>query len=416
MQPPWSLPLLATLAATSWLAEAPANAQPAAIGSAEVLAGAGHDSNMFLQITPDLATAAPLVSGWFGRVAPALSGALAWPGWRLALSYRLDYRGSEAAGSMLQHEAELSLAVPALGRLRPWLGVSFGRFDAYRFPDEGFWLAGGNLGLRLELASALRLSLAYRLDRRGATDGADTLAPTAWLHQVDGRLAYRPSALFAVEIASSYLRMDSSPATGRDTFSMLRAGPDAEMQWGRLEARLGLWGGHIDDSAAGVRDAQAGVSAGLLARLAGNLDGFASFDWAVSVTSAGLATNRYSRHVLLAGVLGHITGKFTPACSPAAELSPLFQAGRVRLRAHAEQAGEVRVIGSWDGWAASTPLHPAGPPGLWEVWLDLPRGTHRYRFLVDGRVITPTEDAHTLPDDFGGRDAVIDVSERQGTP
>jgi hypothetical protein len=83
LQPPRSLPILATLAAVPWLAGAPAYAQPVAIGSAEVLAGAGHDSNMFLQITPDPAAAAPLVSGWFGRVAPALGGALAWPSWSL---------------------------------------------------------------------------------------------------------------------------------------------------------------------------------------------------------------------------------------------------------------------------------------------------------------------------------------------
>jgi len=407
------LPILATLAAVSWLAGAPVHAQPVAIGSAEVLAGAGHDSNMFLQITPDPATAAPLVSGWFGRVAPALSGALAWPRWRLGLAYRLDYRGSDAAGSMLQHEGELSLAMPALGGLRSWLGVSVGRFDAYRFPEEGFWLAGGNLGLRFEITSTLRLSGAYRLDRRSGTDGAGSLAPTAWLHQADGRLSYRPSALFAVGLASSYLRMDSA---GVGAFSMLRAGPDAEIQWRRLEARLALWGGHLDDPATGVHDAQAGFSAWLLARITGDLDGFAGFDWAASVTSAGLATDRYARHVFLAGVVGHITGKFTPALSSADDLSPLFQAGRVRLRVRVEQAGEVRVIGSWDGWAASTPLRSTGQPGLWEVWLELSSGTYRYRFLVDGRAIPPSDGARTLSDDFGGQDAVINVSERQGKP
>jgi hypothetical protein len=219
-----------------------------------------------------------------------------------------------------------------------------------------------------------------------------------------------------VGLAASYLRMDSSPASGPDVFSMLRAGPDAEIQWGRLQARLGVWGGRLADSAAGVRDAQVGVSAELLARVTGNLDGFVGFDWAADVTSAGLATDRYARHVLLAGVVGHITGKFTPTFSATADLRPLLQAGRVRLRVHADRAGEVRVIGSWDGWAASTPLHATGQPGLWEVWLELPRGTHRYRFLVDGRAVAPPDGAVTLPDDFGGRDAVIDVTEGQGTP
>ena len=414
MQAPHFFPILATLAAAPWLAGASAYAQPAAIGSAEVLAGAGHDSNMLLQIAPDPATTTPLASGWFGRVAPALAGALAWPEWRLGLSYKLDYRGSEAAGSMLQHEGELSLALPALGALHTWLSLSVGSFNAYRFPEEDFWLAGGSLGLRLEITSALRLSVTYRLDRRSATDA--TLASTAWLHQADGSLIYRPSALVAVGLASSYLRMDVPPAEGGGAFSTLRAGPDVKIQWGRLEARLAVWGGLLDDPAARVRDAQIGVSTGWLARITSNLDGFASFDWVTSVTTTGLATDPYARRVFLAGLVGHITGKFTSGSSGAAELRPLLQDGRVRLRAHVEQASEVRVMGSWDAWAASTPLHATGQTGLWEVWLDLPRGLYRYRLVVDGKAVAPSDSAPTLPDDFGERDAVLEVSEGQGVP
>ncbi|HJX63190.1 MAG TPA: hypothetical protein VJ860_04480 [Polyangia bacterium] len=108
----------------------------------------------------------------------------------------------------------------------------------------------------------------------------------------------------------------------------------------------------------------------MLARITGALDGFASCDWSASVTSAGLATDRYARHVFLVGVVGHITWKLTPASSAADDTLPLFQAGRARLRTRDEQAGEVRVIGSWDAWAESTPLRATGQPGLWEVWLE----------------------------------------------
>jgi hypothetical protein len=50
------------------------------------------------------------------------------------------------------------------------------------------------------------------------------------------------------------------------------------------------------------------------------------------------------------------------------------------------------------------------------VWLELSSGTYRYRFLVDGRAIPPFDGARTLPDDFGGQDAVINVSEGQEKP
>jgi hypothetical protein len=266
------------------------------------------------------------------------------------------------------------------------------------------------------MTSALRLSVVYRLDRRRADGGTGSPGGAAWLHQVDGRLAYRPTALVAVGLASTYLRMDLASDSTGGVFSTLRAGPDAEIQWGWLEARLALWGGRLDDPAAGVRDAQVGISTGLLARIMGNLDGFAGFDWAASVTSSGLATDRYARHVFLVGLVGHVTGKFTPAAS-AVDLRPRWQGGRVRLRVRVEQAGEVRVIGSWDGWGSSTPLHGVQPPGVWEAWLELPRGTHRYRFLADGRAVPPPEGVATLPDDFGDKDAVVDVVDvSEGAP
>jgi len=161
-------------------------------------------------------------------------------------------------------------------------------------------------------------------------------------------------------------------------------------------------GGHLDDPATGVHDAQAGFSAWLLARITGDLDGFAGFDWAASVTSVGLATDRYARHVFLAGVVGHITGKFTQALSSADDLSPLFQAGRVRLRVRIEQAGEVRVIGSW---TVGQRPHPCAPRAAWLVGgvAGSAPGTYRHRFLVDGRAIPPSDGAPTLPDDFGDR-------------
>jgi len=118
---------------------------------------------------------------------------------------------------------------------------------------------------------------------------------------------------------------------------------------------------------------------------------------------------------VLAGVVGHITGKFTPVFSAADDLFPLFQAGRVRLRARVEQAGDVRVIGSWDAWAESTPLRATGQPGLWRFGWIYP-GDSSLPFpggWPGGRAARRRTHPRRR---LRGRDAVVDVTEGQGTP
>lgn len=84
----------------------------------------------------------------------------------------------------------------------------------------------------------------------------------------------------------------------------------------------------------------------------------------------------------------------------------------VRLVHTAPDAGAVSVIGDFNGWDPdATPMSHRVASGVWEVWLDVAEGRHRYLFLVDG--VTRTTDpfsAETVQDGRGGEVSVLHVT------
>ena len=58
---------------------------------------------------------------------------------------------------------------------------------------------------------------------------------------------------------------------------------------------------------------------------------------------------------------------------------------RVIVETHAPDAQEVFLAGSFNGWdARQQPMRPT-KGGVWTAALQLPPGTHEYKFVVDGR-------------------------------
>jgi 1,4-alpha-glucan branching enzyme len=86
----------------------------------------------------------------------------------------------------------------------------------------------------------------------------------------------------------------------------------------------------------------------------------------------------------------------------------------VRFRLRAAGALAVSLVGSWDDWQAPGRVVVATrEAGLFEVWMDLPEGTYRYHFMVDGQPRRPPEAPRYTPDGFGDEDGVLDVPQPQ---
>jgi hypothetical protein len=365
--------------------------EPALIGNVEVAGGGGHDDNMFLSVTPD---AAPVVGGWFGRVAPRLVAALATDSLRLEASYALDYR-SAAAGHLVGQRAELGLVLGTGRRLKSSLTAVAGRFDASDSGPDRFLFAGGELAARLELSASWRAAAAYELDVRRFPDRATT----DLLHVAEARLDYRSDRLWGVELVRA-------SALGDGNARIVRGGPAADLVAGRFTFAAWAWAGFVDPTGHAVI-AQAGGGVGAMVRLDAHLDLVATADWTASPGDSDPVAVAYDRRYLAVGVLAHASArKSLTRRAEVVDLTPVVRAGKVRFRSRAPAS----VIGSWDEW--KTPgVALAGAGDVWEAWIPLPAGSHRYRFMMDGRAARPPDAPRYLPDDFGGEDGVLEVPE-----
>jgi hypothetical protein len=385
-----------------------AAAQPALFGSAELATGGGYDDNMFLQVSPDVVASQARLSGWFAHLEPRLGAGLAAAGWRFDLSYSVDYRGSQAAGHLALQQGELGVAVPHFGPLRLTLVGTLSRFDASGLSSDRFRSAGGGLDLRLEISDSVRISTGYRFELRNFPERS---SETDLVQLGQLRLGYRPISPVDLGLASTVLGVSpGAAATTRDAaLRIIRAGPDVQLVWHRLTLALAGWGGTIEVAYVG-RDLQVGGAATALFRVAKNVDISAAFDLAAAPWSSDVRANDYTRRYGGLGLVFHATGRTKLSTGDVEDLRPMVLTGRVRLRVRAPQAVSVEVVGSWDDWATpGQTLSLTERPGMWEAWLEVPPGTHRYRFLVDGRTTRPPDAPRYLRDDFGGEDAVIDV-------
>lgn len=81
----------------------------------------------------------------------------------------------------------------------------------------------------------------------------------------------------------------------------------------------------------------------------------------------------------------------------------------ITFRYHAPQASHVALTGSFNHWNASSHPMQKGPDGYWQIRVELKRGRHEYRFIVDG-IPTPDPKARAqIHDTHGSTASVIEV-------
>jgi len=81
-------------------------------------------------------------------------------------------------------------------------------------------------------------------------------------------------------------------------------------------------------------------------------------------------------------------------------------AERVRVSINFPQAREVAIAGEWNAW---TPAALSRSGGRWTIDLGLRPGVYRFSLLVNGDRWTVPDDVAAVPDDFGGKAALLVV-------
>lgn len=76
----------------------------------------------------------------------------------------------------------------------------------------------------------------------------------------------------------------------------------------------------------------------------------------------------------------------------------------------APTAMSVQLVGDFTHWQSRPINMQKGPDGTWRAAVDLPPGTHHYRFLVDGQWRDDPECTVRVPNPYGGENSVRQVS------
>ena len=87
---------------------------------------------------------------------------------------------------------------------------------------------------------------------------------------------------------------------------------------------------------------------------------------------------------------------------------------KVAFQFHAPGAKEVLLAGDFTQWEKKPKkmTRKRGQSGLFTTSLELPLGTHEYKFIVDG-MWHEDPSAASAANSFGSHNSVIEVSERQ---
>lgn len=76
----------------------------------------------------------------------------------------------------------------------------------------------------------------------------------------------------------------------------------------------------------------------------------------------------------------------------------------------APAAASVQLVGDFTQWQQRPISMRKGADGVWSASVELPPGSHHYRFLVDGQWHDDPACARRVPNPYGGQNAVCEVN------
>ena len=85
------------------------------------------------------------------------------------------------------------------------------------------------------------------------------------------------------------------------------------------------------------------------------------------------------------------------------------QEEQYRFVVYLPDSNQTRIVGTFTDWKP-VPMERAGASGYWTLTLTVPKGEHRYSYLIeDNKQIADPTVAAKEQDDFGGENSVIEV-------
>lgn len=315
------------------------------------------------------------------------NGNLLWRsgGWRLRCSGGGSYFDDSERAAMRRLEGGLEAA---LGRVTGrWLLELGGGRQQRRYPRLESIDDAGRTGVHTEATTSALAAIWWRAGPRLSLSAAVMPAWTDARDQLYDARALTAEATVVCQVFSGW-RVVGALLSQERRFTARPPGEDRD-------SYLQL-GGAVE------RDLAAGVTLG--ARYA-----FARYEY-----PAG-GTQEMRRVVVVLGMRFGRSAPPTPAgrmppAIPHAASPPAARAGEPHLfRLHAPRAGQVAVIGDFNGWdPRADPLAPDGD-GWWSRRVTLPVGEHQFAYVIDGEVVTPPEADSTVADGFGGRNGLLRV-------
>jgi 1,4-alpha-glucan branching enzyme len=89
--------------------------------------------------------------------------------------------------------------------------------------------------------------------------------------------------------------------------------------------------------------------------------------------------------------------------------SKISERRKQRFAFTAPDASSVQLVGDFTHWTKQPINLKRGTNGVWETNVDLSKGMHLYRFLVDGEWRDDPESVLRIANPYGSQDAVTQI-------
>lgn len=394
--------LSAALAAVVPVREARARSE----ASVELSAGAGYDNALFRlapEVPSDVST-----QDYFVETRPRLElDYWSSPDQRLTLGYEgsvrelLDPGNGLLYGHALLGAHELRITSDWWTQLALWGALE----RSTRVESSNYRAAGGHAGIAWQPARRARLGVAGAW--RALDSGADT-------DLLAGATADASVRLAALELGGRVQWLGSPRA-----HSQLSATIAAGLPIGRVHLGADAMAGRVafTDSTGtwlgygGEADVALSAAWRVALRYSGTWERYATSDLPL-LSHSTLVTVRYtwsSTPATLRDVLARARAS-APASGEARVSAPEART-RVAITVRGCSAAASRLVGDFDGWSQEgIELKPNGPDTCHAI-LELAPGRYLFQLRLDGALVTPVGAPAYAQDDFGGRDAVLNVDQ-----